>query len=410
MPIDSLVVLSRDIDPYTAWRRQREAEWFARLFDRLVAPGATKHLRGLFYLLVSSTAITAPDGKPFVNDYKHWQALQSASKAARWLGLVPFERIIDERNAPPKIFVPGVTPTSASVGAGIGCEIPPTAKAALPCIRLEGFRGRQTHRIIFYGEKSSLSVVLQPIAEQIGAEMILVTGESSDTHIAGMAKRASEDGRPVVVFYFSDFDPSGHQMPISVARKLQALRDLHYPDLKIKLYHIGLTLEQIRALGLPSSPLKETEHRASRWREKHGHEQTEIDAMVELHPDALRKAIFDAIRPFYDAGLDDRVLAAETKWRGKAEEALQAHPAYQEAAKRIKAAWEGANAAASTLHSEQRQAADILRDSIPSPPELPEAAPDGQAKSALFNSETDFITATRQLIRHKKLIGSDNDH
>ena len=115
VPIDSLVVLSRDIDPYTAWRRQREAEWFARLFDRLVAPGATKHLRGLFYLLVSSTAITAPDGKPFVNDYKHWQALQSASKAARWLGLVPFERIIDERNAPPKIFVPGVTPTSASV-------------------------------------------------------------------------------------------------------------------------------------------------------------------------------------------------------------------------------------------------------------------------------------------------------
>ena len=48
---------------------------------------------------------------------------------------------------------------------------------------------------------------------------------------------------------------------------------------------------------------------------------------------------------------------------------------------------------------------------VNSPPELPEAAPDGEAKSALFNSETDFVTATRQLIRHKKLIGSDdNDH
>jgi hypothetical protein len=39
-----------------------------------------------------------------------------------------------------------------------------------------------------------------------------------------MAKRASEDGRPAVVFYFSDFDPSGHQMPISVARKLRPSR------------------------------------------------------------------------------------------------------------------------------------------------------------------------------------------
>jgi hypothetical protein len=228
--IDALCVLTPGNDPYTAWRRRREAEWFARLFDRFVAKDATKHLRGFFYLLISSPdRIAAPGGKPLVNDYKHWLALQSASKAARWLGLVPFERIIDERNAPPEIFVPGVTPISSGVGPGTGCEIPPTVEAALPSLYLAGFRGRQTHRIIFYGEKSSLSTVLRPLAEQIGAEMILVTGESSDSHIAGMAKRASEDGRAAVVFYFSDFDPSGHQMPISVARKLQALRHLYYP-------------------------------------------------------------------------------------------------------------------------------------------------------------------------------------
>ena len=75
--------------------------------------------------------------------------------------------------------------------------------------------------------------------------MILVTGESSDTYIAGVAKRAAEDGHPAVVFYFSDFDPSGHQMPISVARKLQALRDLYYPHLNIKLYPVALTLELV---------------------------------------------------------------------------------------------------------------------------------------------------------------------
>jgi DNA topoisomerase VI subunit B len=410
--IDAFAVLSPANDPYTAWRRRREAEWFARLFDRFVAAGAAKHLRGFFYLLVSSPdRITAPDGKPFINDYKHWQALQSASKAARWLGLVPFERIIDERNAPPEIYVPGMTPISTSVDPGTGCEMPPTAEAALPCLRLEGFGGRQTHRIIFYGEKSSLSVVLRPIAEKIGAEMILVTGESSDSHIAGMARRASEDGRPAVVFYFSDFDPSGHQMPISVARKLQALRDLYYPDLSIKLYPVALTLGQIHQLGLPSSPLKETERRARRWRDTHGHDQTEIDAMVELHPDALRQAVFDAILPFYDAGLDDRVLAAETKWREEANEALKTHPGYKGVSQRINVAWESASAAGNILHSEQRQAAEILGDSIPSPPELPEAAPEGEAKSALFDTKTDFVTATRQLIRHKKLIAlDDNDH
>ena len=65
-------------------------------------------------------------------------------------------------------------------------------------------------------------------------------------------------------------------------------------------------------------------------------------------------------------------------------------------------------AAASKLHGEQQQAAEILHDSIPSPPELPEAEPDREPKPALFDSETDFVTATRQLIRHKKLIGSDD--
>ena len=224
--------------------------------------------------------------------------------------------------------------------------------------------------------------------------------------ILTMARRASEDGRPAVVLYFSDFDPSGHQMPVSVARKLQALRDLYYPNLRIKLYPVALTLEQIRALRLPSSPLKETERRASRWRETHGHDQTEIDAMVELHPDALRQAVFDAIQPFYDVGLESRVHAVEMTWREQAGAVLQAHPGYKRASQRIKSAWKHASAAASKLHSKQHQLADILHGSILPPPALPQAEPDGEAKPALFDAETEFVAATRRLIHWKKLMGS----
>jgi hypothetical protein len=218
--------------------------------------------------------------KPFFNDYKHWQALQSASKAARWLGLVPFERIIDERNAPADIYVPD----------------------------------------------------------------------------------------------------------------------------KIKLYPVALTLDQIRTLRLPSSPLKETERRASRWREMHGHDQTEIDAMVELHPETLREAVFDAIRPFYDFDLDDRVLLTEMKWRKEADKALQGHPAFKGASKRIKAAWKSLRTAERKLRSEQRQAAQTLQETVPRPPDFPEAQPDGEAEPALFDSNADFLTATQRLIRHKRLL------
>jgi hypothetical protein len=48
------------------------------------------------------------------------------------------------------------------------------------------------------------------------------------------------------------------------------------------------TIDQVRDLGLPSSPFIATEKHARRWRETLGHEQTEIDAVVKLQPEALR--------------------------------------------------------------------------------------------------------------------------
>ena len=405
--IDELVVLSRDNDPYTAWRRRREGEWFAHLFDRFVAAAANKHLRGFFYLLVSAATIAAPDGKPFVNDYKNWQLLQKASKAARWLGLIPFSRIVDERNAPPEIHVPAAAVISTGVNTGERCEIPDSAKAAMPGIYIDGFRARQTHRIILYGEKSSLSAVLRPIAEAIGAEMILVTGESSDRYIWEMADRASQDGRPAVVLYFADFDPSGHQMAISVARKIQALRDFQYPSLNIKLYRVALTIDQVRALDLPSSPLKHTERRADRWRTKYGHDQIEIDAMVELHPEALRQATLEAVAPFYDGTLDNRARQAEEAWCKQAGEALRRHSDYRDFSRRIEAAYERAQDAVAELHSEQERASEILKETLPRPPKLPSAAPSGAAKPALFDSHTDFVTASLRLIADKQLDDDD---
>jgi hypothetical protein len=155
LPIDALCVLSQANDPYTAWRRRAAAEWFAALFNRFV-PSGTNHLRGFFYLLVTA-AVDGVDGKRFVN--KNWSALQRASKAARWLELVPFERIIDERNAPPEIYVPGETAISTSINQGAPCSLPADVTDAMPSFCLSGFTGRQTHRIIFYGRAMACALI-----------------------------------------------------------------------------------------------------------------------------------------------------------------------------------------------------------------------------------------------------------
>jgi len=405
LSVKELCVLSPDNDPYTSWKRRRQAEWFAEHFHRLVSSDRRRHLRGFFYLLVSQpTPVLWLDGKPFVNDYKHWQWMQKAANAARWLGLIPFKSIIDERNAASEIFVPSLTVAEASISSGAPVTIGDELEDVLPKFTLDGFSGRQTHRIIFYGEKSSLAEVLRPIAVEIGAEMIIVVGESSNTRIEEAAERLVADGRPGVLLYFSDFDPSGHQMPVSVGRKLQALRDLCYPSLDIKLYPVALTLEQVRSLGLPSAPLKDKEKRSGAWRAAFdGHEQTEIDALVELHPDVLRQATYDAIRPFYDFTLNDRVSRVGDDWRIKTNRALARKKDYRSAVERIKAAWEEARAAIADLTKEQQRAVDALRETMPPAPELPNAKPEGEAGCPLFDSTNDFVAATRRLRQHKKL-------
>ena len=113
--------------------------------------------------------------------------------------------------------------------------------------------------------------------------------------IFGMVARAAADGRPLVVLYFSDFDPAGWQMSIRVARKVQALRDLRFTDLKAQVHHAGLTCQQAIDLGLPSTPLKEGERRGDHWREIWGREQTEIDAAIALEPEKLVQIVRDCV-------------------------------------------------------------------------------------------------------------------
>ena len=92
-------------------------------------------------------------------------------------------------------------------------------------------------------------------------------------------------------------------MAVSIARKLQAFRDLLFPDLRFEVVPIALNPDQVRDLGLPSTPLKETEKRGDRWREAFGIEQTEIDALATLRPDVLREIIERAFDPYLDRDL-----------------------------------------------------------------------------------------------------------
>lgn len=101
-----LTVLAAQNDPFRVDTPagHRDGKWLADQIAALELTGP-RHLRGLHYVLIGRTK---PNGVPYTNTDGDWQWLAGVAKCARWLGYVPFDRIVDQRNDEPvvKEFTP----------------------------------------------------------------------------------------------------------------------------------------------------------------------------------------------------------------------------------------------------------------------------------------------------------------
>lgn len=404
--LSKLTALSAQIDPYRldTPAGHRDGQWLAKHLDKAIGDQRRIHWRGLHYVLVSGKKpVRKPDGEVYRNTEEDWLWMSGiAGKAARWLGYIPFERISDNRNAEPIIHRKNRVTPKAFVAIGLDVTVP-DADDIEPLPIADGFVPRQAFHFVIFGEKASLEDVLIPIARAKEADLYLPTGEISDTLVHRIAKEAAEDGRPLVMFTLADCDPAGRQMPVSIGRKLQALRDLKFPKLRFEVVPVALNPDQVEELGLPSTPLKETEKRADRWREAFGIEQTEIDALATLRPDVLREIVERAFDPYLDRDLRKRVTLAQIEWRRQAEEALreQIDPEHLEAL-RSEAAGRLAElkSAIADINEQLRMAADdhFTLPAIEVPePEVDEDTP----RQALVSFDDDWAAATRALIERK---------
>jgi hypothetical protein len=401
-----LTVLSAAVDPYRidTPSGHRDGSWLATQLNNLCGSAARIHWRGLHYAIVQDAGIRKPNGEIYRNTEADWIWLsENAGKAARWLGYIPFERIIDQRNSAPIIHRKEKVDSRARLSIGLDVEIP-NVEDIEPMAIANGFVTRQAFHFVIFGEKSSLEDTVKPIAKQFEADLYLPTGEISDTLLFQIAREANDDGRPLVLFTLSDCDPAGHQMPVSIARKLQAFRDLFFSDLQFEVVRVALTPEQVEAEELPSAPLKETERRADRWRDAFGIDQTEIDALTTpTRRPILQRMIRQAFEPYIDPTLSRRVAEAKADWDTAAQEAIEDQVDTEHLA-RIRDE-------ASTKLEELREQIDHINEQLDlvagehfelPPIEVPEPEVDlDPDRQALVRFDDDWVEASRALIKHK---------
>jgi hypothetical protein len=402
--LGELTVLSAQVDPYRldTPSGHRDGAWAAKQLNRLVGRSKQIHWRGLHYVVVAKGNERKPDGEVYRNTDDDWVWLSTvAGKSARWLGYIPFARIVDNRNAEPIIHRKASVKPEAYVSIGLDVTIP-DADDLEPSPGADGFEPRQAYSYVIFGEKASLEDVLLPIARRKQADLYLPTGEISDALLHRISQDAAEDGRPMVMFTLADADPSGYQMSVSIGRKLQAFRDLLFPQLRFEVVPVALTVDQVRELGLPSTPLKETEKRADRWRDAFGVEQTEIDALATLQPGVLTEIVERAFDPYFDCTLEDRVHEAEEEWLRQAEEAI----AEQIDAEHLAALREEAGEKLAELKDAIDSINEQLRlvgDHFTLPPiEVPQPEADEDVvRQALVSFDDNWVVATRALIARK---------
>jgi hypothetical protein len=428
--------MAKNSDPYLMNKplNHELGQWLATQVAKLLRPDQRIHLRGLHYRLVSVGSVIKPDGQLYENSNEDWTWLnRKVAGPARWLGYVPFNRIVDEKNEPPRIFdvvdEGGNTvlwrPRRAVLGSGSGIYVPDLDNL-LPDVRFDdGGTPRQPFRIVMIGEKTSLIEELEPIARRHAAELLMPSGDLSNSHLYEMAWRAVRDGRPLVVQYYSDFDCSGFNMPACVARKLQALIDQEFHELKLHgVYAVALNCQQCIDHDLPESFIKEGDKRKDAWVAKWGREQTEIDALAALRPGVLRSIALEALKPFHDDTLARRQEELEEQYEAAVSEWLQQREIGETAARaitEIEAYRKQIERATAGLEAAQERATDAMHAAINGDPDFPADFDLGPAQPVLapapdpiFSSphgrpsDDEWIAATRKLQERRSLIGEDD--
>lgn len=348
VPVAELLAMSKNRDPFYAGApaQRARAEWFAALWQRF---GYTTgvHLRRVHYRLVSvepgQPKPRRHDGSEYQNTETCWGYLEDAGAMARYLLLVPADAFEDRRNPEPHIFMrpeplfrllrvwlESLEEWSLPV---IEHEIASLIELSLPGIaEVSGYDYHATdqpYHCELWIEKSTMDDVLVPICEELHVNLVSSLGFQSITGVINLLQRVCElarickAGKPARVFYISDFDPAGDGMPVAVARQIEFwIRD-YASDADIKLQPLALTAEQADFYDLPRIPIKDSDARKDGFEARYDEGAVELDALEAVRPGELARLVREAIVPYRDLTLEERLTEAEEEARERAEEAWE---------------------------------------------------------------------------------------
>jgi hypothetical protein len=326
--IPDLLALAPKNDPFNTgspldWE---QARWFEEIW-RTYGFGKGVHLRRIHYRIAVAGDATKHDGKPYENTEGCWEYLNEVSKAARHLKLVDAADFDDRRNPDPVLaewrraeyseptLLPETPRAFRLPRIDSDLEWKPDWLLEAPDAvgyAQDDYRDR-AYILEIWIEKTTTNDILVPLCRRFGVNLITSVGTQSVTNAIRLLERCREFGKPARVFYISDFDPAGNIMPTAVSRHLEFYRPHYAPEADVKLVPLMLTAEQAR--GLPRIPIKESDLRRAGFEALYGEGAVELDALEALRPGEFERIVRQAVQPYIDENLADRLYEAAQQAR-----------------------------------------------------------------------------------------------
>ncbi len=166
----------------------------------------------------------------------------------------------------------------------------------------------QPFNVILGIEKDGLTTLLQTWFGAYGVPIVVPRGYSSQTYVDDVAELINADGRPAVLLYGGDFDPSGEDIQRDFVGRVGVFSEV---------LRVALSPDQVEQYRLPPALGKATDSRAAAFTARHGRlVQVEIDA---LPPDVLRDLYAAGLAPLFDTSTWRAVVDREASERAALE-------------------------------------------------------------------------------------------
>jgi hypothetical protein len=240
-------------------------------------------LRRLFYLLVSEGVIPNEKGK--------YQTLSKRTVGPRRSGSFP--SLVDLTSQLYK------APSWTSPGSLLA--------AAADQYRRDRTEG-QKHNVFIGVEKNGLRPTLESWFDEYGVHVFAGGGYNSASFEINDVNRAiRRDGRPAVLLYGGDLDPSG----------VHIYKDfLKHTGPWAHKERVAITIQQTEDNNIPLSAFEKADPRNPMFLNEYGDVfQVEIDALDALAPGKMKEFYMDAFMRYWDKSAFDKVIEREDEER-----------------------------------------------------------------------------------------------